>query len=622
MWALRRAAAPIRSRGYRVRAPQAFSAKSEFFGDNLQNDLGNHANAHFQAVQTISGMGFSHIPTFREKNYVGQRTLSSQTGTKSSDEEDADDGFSELEDTADVVEKNGSEEKPEELISGSEFSDGEPEADMLETTKSGLSDAEVDLPVDKDSQKKVSSLFSIIASTPRYGVSKAIEQWVAEGNSLGRSEIFITILNLRKRKMFQKALQLVEWVEANKQLEQTERDYASHLDLIAKVHGIYRAEKYLENIPKSFRGEVIYRTLLANCSATTNLTKAEEVFNKMKDLGFPLTAFSCNQLLILYKRLDKKKIADVLLMMEKENVKPTQLTYKLLIDTKGRANDIDGMEQVVETMKAEGMEPDLQTQSIIAKYYSFGGFREKAEKVLQEMEGDNLKENRGACIHLLNLYATLGSVNDVERVWRVCAVSPRQNECLAGVGAWGKLGKIDKAEAVFEKMQKSFRPSARHYTTLLRVYASNNLLSKGKELVKKMSDSGIQIGPYTWDALVKLYVEAGEVEKADSILQKASEKNINVKPLYSSYMLVLCQYAKRGDIHKAEKIFHSLRQAGYVGRMQQYQTLLQTYVNAKTPAYGFIERMKADNIHPNKIVTNMLAQIDAFKKDSVLDLLD
>jgi hypothetical protein len=36
----------------------------------------------------------------------------------------------------------------------------------------------------------------------------------------------------------------------------------------------------------------------------------------MKDLGFPVATFSFNQLLLLYKRLDKK-IADVLAMMEK-----------------------------------------------------------------------------------------------------------------------------------------------------------------------------------------------------------------------------------------------------------------------------------------------------------------
>ena len=100
-----------------------------------------------------------------------------------------------------------------------------------------------------------------------------------------------------------------------------------------------------------------------------NVKKAEEVFKKMKDQKFPITSFACNQLLLLYKRVDKKKIVDVLELMEKENVKPSLFTYKILIDTKGQSNDITGMEEVVKEMKAAGIEPDISTQAIMARHY-------------------------------------------------------------------------------------------------------------------------------------------------------------------------------------------------------------------------------------------------------------
>lgn len=152
------------------------------------------------------------------------------------------------------------------------------------------------------------------------------------------------------------------WLDSRKQLEFTEKDYSSRVDLLAKVRGLQAAEIYIERIPESFKSEMVYRTLLANCVQSAHTAKAEQVFNKMKELKFPITPFACNQLLLLYKRTNKKKIADVLLLMEKENVKPTVLTYRMLIDVKGQVNDIDGMEQVVETMKAEGIDPDINIQ--------------------------------------------------------------------------------------------------------------------------------------------------------------------------------------------------------------------------------------------------------------------
>lgn len=396
------------------------------------------------------------------------------------------------------------------------------------------------------------------------------------------------------------------------------------MDLIAKVHGLQKAENYIQKIPESFRGEVVYRTLLANCAVANNVKKAEEVFNKIKDLSLPITTFSCNQLLLLYKRVDRKKIADVLLMMEKENVKPSPFTYRLLIDTKGRSNDISGMEQIVDTMKAEGMGPDLLTQAMIAKHYIFSGLNKKAEATLREMEGEDIQENRVACKALLPLYAALGKVDDVGRIWNICKSDPRLDECVAAIEAWGKLGKVENAEEVFDNMIKIWtKVSAKYYIALLKVYANNKLLSKGKDLAKRMSDDGCYIGPATWDALIKLYLEAGEVEKADSILQKAARQNdTRQRPLYSSYIAVLDKYSERGDIHNAEKIFQALRQNGYVGRVKPYQSLLQTYLNAKAPAYGFRERMKADNVFPNRALSSQLAAADAFKKTQISELLD
>ncbi|KAK8935735.1 Pentatricopeptide repeat-containing protein [Platanthera zijinensis] len=170
-------------------------------------------------------------------------------------------------------------------------------------------------------------------------------------------------------------------------------------------------------------------------------------------------------------------------------------------------------------------------------------------------------------------------------------------------------------------MMKSFKKlPSKYYNIMLKVYANHKLLSKGKELAKMLSDSGCKIGPLTWDTLVKLYAEAGEVEKADSILQRASEKG-QLKPLYSTYIYLLEKYANRGDVHNTKKMFHNMRQIGYAGRLRQYQLLLQAYANGKIPAYGFMDRMKGENIFPNKATFTQLHVVDAFRKTELSELL-
>ncbi|KAI3682321.1 hypothetical protein L1987_82223 [Smallanthus sonchifolius] len=538
---------------------------------------------------------------------------SSMAGTKSSGEEDDDlmDGFSELEDatTDEIQEKNVGDESDDGTVSEPEPPEDEDD-DTIEPEKT------------RQTKRAFSVLFKVIMDSPGSPVQKALDKWLEKGEKISRSDISVAMIELRKRRMYDKALQMSEWLESRKQVEFAEKDYSARVNLIAKVRGLNAAEIYFGKIPELFKTEMVYRTLLANCVQFVNATKAEKVFNKMKELKFPITAFTCNQLLLLYTKTNKKKIAEVLLLMEKENVKPTLLTYRVLIDIKGQSNDIDGMEQVVEAMKAEGIDPNIKLKAALAKHYIYGRLKEKAEVILQEIEGNDLKSNRWVCSILLPLYAALESVADVNRVWDVCKSNPQLDEYIKAIDAYGKLKKVEEAEAVFDQMSKKFkRIPSKHYATMLKVYANNKMLSKGKDLVKRMGESGCQIGPLTWDSLVKLYVEAGEIEKADSILRRASEQS-RIKPFFDTYLLIMDQYAKRGDIHNAEKIFHRMRQDGYVSRLKQYHSLLRTYINAKVPAYGFRERLKADNLFPNKAMAEELARVDAFKRTAVSDLLD
>lgn len=65
-----------------------------------------------------------------------------------------------------------------------------------------------------------------------------------------------------------------------------------------------------------------------------------------------------------------------------------------------------------------------------------------------------------------------------------------------------------------------------------------------------------------------------------------------------------------------------MRLAGYTRQVSCFRVLIQAYVNAKLPAYGMRERVKADNIFPNKAFSDQLDQVDAFRRTTLSDLFD
>ncbi|KAK7286681.1 hypothetical protein RJT34_21859 [Clitoria ternatea] len=604
MWALRRASIPLRNRGFNLRAScvklarttsvEQHSAIPESLG--VTNDGNLLPNVCYHS-------GFTSL------NFtVSRRELSSSSINENDDLED---GFSELEEPSADGNENASLSSSEESDSDSDSEDvDEPFNEINEQAQNKGRHGRVE-----------SELAQEIMNAPGLSIYLVLDKWVDEGKELNRQEISLAMFILRQCKMYGRALQLSEWLESKKQLDFIERDYASRVDLIAKVRGLQKAEVYIESVPKSSRGEIIYRTLLANCVNQNDIKKAEEIFNKMKDLGFSVSVFACNQLLYLYKRQDKKKIADVLLLMENENIKPSPRTYEILIDVKGQSRDIDGMDQIVERMKAGGIEPDIHVQAVLVRHYIAAELQDKAETLLKEMEGEDLNQNRWMYRILLPLYANLGKVDDVRRIWKVCETKARLQDCLAAIEAWGKLNKVDEAEEVFEQMLKRWKLSSKTGSALLKVYADNKMLMKGKDLIRRMADSGCRIGPWTWDAIVKLYVQAGEVEKADLILHKATQQS-PMKPIFSTYLTILEQYAKRGDVHNSEKIFLRMKQADFSSRGKMYQVLMQAYINAKLPAYGIRDRMKADNIFPNRNLLNQLVLVDGFRKNPISELFD
>ncbi|WZZ62066.1 hypothetical protein YC2023_062173 [Brassica napus] len=531
-------------------------------------------------------------------------------------------GINKLSSVADV--KGDEEEKEAFPVSGDAAEGVEDDSVFDSELGSDIEDARDDgLEVEvehsnKGKAKRTRARCELYDSIVAYkSVKHVLEQWVKEGKDLSQAEVSLAVHNLRKRRSYAMCLQLWEWLRANTQFEFTEANYASQLDLVAKVHSLQKAEAFLNDIPESSRGEVVYRTLLANCVLKLHVKRAEDLFNKMRELKFPTSVFACNQLLLLYSKHDRKKIPDVLLLMEKENIKPTRGTYQFLINSKGLSGDIAGMDKLVETMKEEGIKLDPEIQAAVARYYMRAGRKERAEEVMKEIEGEGLEQAPWVCRSLLPLYAEIGDKENVRRLSRFVEQALRYDNSIAAIKAWGKLKEIEEAEAVFDKLVEKYKlVPMLPYFSLMEIYTENKMLTKGKNLVKRIASAGVKIGPSTWHALVKLYIKAGEVGKAEMILNKATKDN-KMRPLFVSYMVILEEYAKRGDVHNAEKVFLRMKRAGYAAQLMQYETVLLAYVNAKTPAYGMSERMKVDNVFPNKSLAAKLAQVDPFRKSPV-----
>lgn len=104
-------------------------------------------------------------------------------------------------------------------------------------------------------------------------------------------------------------------------------------------------------------------------------------------------------------------------------------------------------------------------------------------------------------------------------------------------------------------------------------------------------------------------------------MQKAAQHTF-LKPKVISYLAMMEDYSKRGDVHNSEKMFYQMRQAGICLSNSPVRTSYSSlYQCQSAPPYGIAERMKADNVFPNRTLANMLSKSDPFMKTEASELL-
>lgn len=136
--------------------------------------------------------------SFPSGPFALSRSFSSQAGANSGDKDDTlEDGFSDLEVPPEADKKDAG--------LTSEDSSDEDAADEI-----GLSDVDADAKPEKEHMHRASDsiLLKSMLEAPRHEVTKALEKWAKDGNTLDRSELFFVLLSLRKRRWFDKALKV------------------------------------------------------------------------------------------------------------------------------------------------------------------------------------------------------------------------------------------------------------------------------------------------------------------------------------------------------------------------------------------------------------------------------
>ncbi|XP_065874915.1 pentatricopeptide repeat-containing protein At2g20710, mitochondrial-like isoform X2 [Euphorbia lathyris] len=305
------------------------------------------------------------------------------------------------------------------------------------------------------------------------------------------------------------------------------RDAAIRLDLISKVHGLERAEKYFNSISASLSNYKIYGSLLSCYVNAKQEEKAETLMQKMKDMGFVRDQYAYTGMLNLYSQLGKHEKFEALVKeMEEKGIECNSITYTIRFHAYTTCSDIKGMETLLMKMEADPLvKVDFYVYTVAANGYLKAGLLDKASAMLKKSEQLILLNSRRYSYELLlKQYADVGKKADVYRIWELYKQMERQFHTgyIRVISSLLQLDDLDGAEMIWEEWEsKKTLFDIRIPNLMINAYSEKGYLEKAEACLEKIVKREKEPNAISWDNLAVGYLQGSQMPKAVEMIKKA-----------------------------------------------------------------------------------------------------
>ncbi|CDP14775.1 unnamed protein product [Coffea canephora] len=425
---------------------------------------------------------------------------------------------------------------------------------------------------------------------PKDSVPQVLQKWVDEGREVDLDNVRIIIKYFRSYKRYSYALPVSEWINSIQHSKLKPADAAVHLDLIAKVHGLEQAEKYFESLPDNLRVIQTYGALL-NCYVKfKSLRKAEEIMQKMRQLGYN-KMLSYSAMLTLYVQTRKLEKLDSLVQeMDGKGIPFDNFSYNIWLNACVVGSDIVGMEKLLMRMEADSViVMQWNSYAIAANGYLKAGDFKKAEVVLKKSERliEQAKATAGQAYEfLLTLYATMGRKDEVLRLWNLYK-KPRKiynRSYFCVISCLLKLDDLDGADKMLDEwLANKEYFDIRIPDLLVTAFCKKGHIERAESIISRLVDSGNEPTASTWSRMAQGYYKTNQMENTVEMTKKSIAAGVaGWEPDLPVLASCLRYLKKKGDIDGAEEMLRLLKRCEFSA---EFKDVISRYIRKGDPAF-------------------------------------
>ncbi|KAI8332396.1 hypothetical protein BC941DRAFT_505231 [Chlamydoabsidia padenii] len=280
--------------------------------------------------------------------------------------------------------------------------------------------------------------------------------------------------------------------------------------------GLFKEMKQLGVIPNS----VTYASVISACIRCSAETRAVHYFEEMtRQPRYQPRIGVYNSMIQFYvqQRHDRDKALDYFQMLKQANLVPSAHTYKLLIEAYANipAFDMVAAHNLLGEMKKRyGLSPTANHYATLMK--SYGCFHRdvtSAEAVYNEMLKAGIKANELVYQAMMDTYIDNNKMPKAEALYETMLDNKVQSSPYIEnlfIKGYGADGQVDQAEQVF-------------------YHRMNHELESKHDVVRE---------PSSYEAMVKVYMNHQQVDKAKQVLDMMKQRDFPVKVVDGVALLI------------------------------------------------------------------------------------
>ncbi|XP_047307672.1 pentatricopeptide repeat-containing protein At4g30825, chloroplastic [Impatiens glandulifera] len=324
------------------------------------------------------------------------------------------------------------------------------------------------------------------------------------------------------------------------------------------------AEMVLNSMQESgFPPNIIaYNTLITGYGKKSNMIEARRVFNNLRDLGLEPDETTYRSMIEGWGRTDNYKEALFhYQQLKAAGFKPNSSNLYTMIQLQVKYADEDSVASTLNDMVKIGCQYASILGILLQAY-------EKAERfdrfplIVRGSFYDHVLTNQTSCSSVVMAYVKHGLVDHAlkilhERKWKDKTFQDNLYHLL--ICSCKDSGFFEEAVQIYNEMPKDDdKPNLHIVGTMIDIYTIVKKFKEGENLYSKLKSSGIALDMIAFSIVVRMYIKAGLLKEACSVLETMEKQKPSIVP--DVYLLrdMLRTYQQLGLQTKLENLYYKI----------------------------------------------------------------